>query len=138
MDHHDPVIERVGVVGMSIGPRAAELCALTWGDIDLEAGTVRIDTAVFPINDSRLDWDVGDTKTGEARTISIPDEGLKALGAQPEHVGEDEERVFPHLKDPDTFYTLWSDYLKDTDLRHLPPSGLRHTHTTLLLEQGLR
>ena len=67
--------EAMYLVALKLGPRAGEIRALRWSDIDTRAGTMTIEHSVATQNS--LVW--GPTKTGEARTIRLSPGLLRAI-----------------------------------------------------------
>src|SRR5206468_3075201 len=61
---------------LETGCRVGEVLALTWGDVDLDRGSVRV-------SKSTTCWDkqVGKTKTGEARTVDLSADVVRSLKA---------------------------------------------------------
>lgn len=61
-------------VGMAIGARRGELAALTWGDVDPEAGSITIDKAV-----SSPDQGIKSTKTRGTRVVPVGPQVVELL-----------------------------------------------------------
>src|SRR4029078_1935009 len=60
-------------VAVATGMRESELSALTWGDIDLASGSVRVRRTYSAGN-------LGKTKGRAGRTVDLPDETTQLLG----------------------------------------------------------
>lgn len=139
------------------GLRKGELIALTWSDVDLEAGTVTVNKAV------EYDNDVPRLKTPKSnagnRTVYIPDILIGYLRRMPKNG----PLVFPNQKGEmfrlKQFQRAWDTYLLDLDMlygnvperkskydphfkgvvgiRRFTPHMLRHTFCTMLYEAGI-
>lgn len=72
----DPVLAAAIVLSFVTGARRGELCALRWSDVDLDAGTVRIERSM---SQSRSGVAEKSTKTGRGRTVAIDDRALAIL-----------------------------------------------------------
>jgi integrase len=112
------------------GARMGELLALTWDDVDLKAGTVRI---------SRSDWmgQVTGTKTGRVRTVPLTQRLRKALAAHRHLRGP---RVFsrddgaPWTKE--VLRALLPRVCRAAGLRRMRWHSLRHTFASHLAMTG--
>ncbi|MBC3191674.1 site-specific integrase [Pseudonocardia sp. C8] len=62
---------------MVTGFRRGELCALRWGDVDLESGTLTIERSIAQLDDRT--W-MKDTKTHHQRRIALDEDSRDALG----------------------------------------------------------
>ena len=132
------------------GCRIGELLALTWGDVNLDAGTLRIDKTLQRVRREVL---IGAPKTeaGE-RTIALPAEAVRVLKAQRGRqalariqAGADwqnaRDLVFTGASGKPLQTATVDRALKGTcdrlGLPHLSAHGLRHMHASLLLAEGL-
>lgn len=134
--------------GVDTGARFAEVIGLTWPDIDFENKTISITKT--------WDWLSGGgfkaTKTlSSVRTIEVTDDLLQLLRQL--HRQQNEYFMRHGFRDPDqlVFMSYRHSVLRDgtinADLRRLLPSlgispvitfhGLRHTHVSYLLSQGV-
>ena len=107
------------LVAVDTGMRRGEIFTLKWSDIDFQVGAILIKS--------------GNTKTEKARTVGITKrmkEGLLKL--QKRTIGEDDELVFPYGNIKHSFGTA----CKLAEIEGLHFHDLRHTHTTLLIENG--
>lgn len=64
---------------LAVGARPGELCALTWGDIDLKTGRVTIAKSVARGQGTAV---VKSTKTGRARRVNLPADVVDVLKAR--------------------------------------------------------
>ncbi len=126
--------ELVVLLGADAGLRASEMVALSWGDVDLVRGTVRIEKAE-PIRDQ-----VKGTKSRKVRRVPLTDR-LRAALKEYKHLRG--ERVF-YRDEGRTIDLFWlRDKLeaaqklagmeKTTGALHV----LRHTFGTLLVSRGV-
>jgi len=64
-------LEALYAVALAIGLRQGEALGLHWGDVDLEAGTLRVRTSLQQVNG---EWQFVEPKTSRSRrTIALPD-----------------------------------------------------------------
>ncbi len=132
------------------GCRVGELLALTWGDVDLNAGTLHIAKTLQRLAGQIA---IGDPKTeaGE-RTIALPAEAVRVLKAQRGRQAlqriqagdgwqNDHDLVFTGLAGQPLHVSTVEHALqrecRRLGLPHLTPHGLRHMHASLLLAEGL-
>jgi integrase len=73
----DPVLACWLQVAVATGARRGEICALRWGDIDLEQATVRIERSVAATKQAGIAFK--STKTGGVRLVSLTSQALSAL-----------------------------------------------------------
>ncbi len=133
-----------------LGLRRSEACALTWGDVNFSAGTLRITKSV-----QRVDGQLRElpTKTRRSnRTVPLPARCLHALAEHHRRLQE------VHAAGPGqpwqptgyVFGTRWGTPLEprnlsrmfgklcdDDGIRRVPLHGLRHTCVSLLLALGI-
>jgi integrase len=72
----DPVLATSIALAALTGMRRGELCALRWSDVDLDVGTIRVDSALTVI-EGRVH--LGPTKTHQARKIALDDVAVETL-----------------------------------------------------------
>jgi len=72
----DPLLAKSIALAALTGMRRGELCALRWSDVDLEAGTIRVDRALTVIEGKAH---LGPTKTHQARRVALDDVGVETL-----------------------------------------------------------
>jgi integrase len=132
-------------VALATGMREGELGALTWGDIDVTAGTVRVRRTYSA-------GKVGQTKGRVARTVDLPKETVDLLGQWWGACGKpkDDQLVFPR-EDGGGYQPFWR-YTKATLYPAMKRAGvpregptgeertfhsLRHTYARKVLEKGI-
>jgi integrase len=128
------------------GMRIGEICALRWEDVDFDAQAITITRSMEQTSKSIREKT---TKTGRGRTIDIGEFLVRALvvhraeqakrrlaGDFPEHVGHviTNRNGSPHA--PYFLATRWREFIRGTDLPYFSFHTLRHTHISLLIEQG--
>jgi integrase len=64
----DPIMAAAVALAYVTGARRGELCALRWSDVDLDAGTVRVERSLTDLGPEPT---VKGTKTGRGRTIGL-------------------------------------------------------------------
>jgi integrase len=120
------------------GPRIGEAAALRVGDLDLLRGRLTISRAATEVK-GRLE--VGPTKTGKVRTISLPSFLRQMLASHLERFPSPDGLVFtgpgggplrPNNFRKRVFYPA----TKAAGLAHLRVHDLRHTCAALLFAQG--
>jgi len=134
---------------LATGCRLGELLGLSWADVDLAPGAVKVRGNLQRI---RGEWVKSTPKTqaGE-RTITLPAEGVTALKAQRARLAEWRLKAGADWQDGGlVFAGLHGQPLQPSVVEHalarecerlgLPkttPHGLRHLHASLLLDAGL-
>jgi integrase len=78
-EEDDPDMAALIALAAVTGARRGELCALRWGDVDLDAATLRIDRSVAVVAGK---WITKDTKTHAARVLALDPFGLEVLRRQ--------------------------------------------------------
>jgi integrase len=131
-------------VALATGMREGELSALTWGDVDLTGGTIRVRRS---FSGGRL----GQTKGRLARTVDLPAETTELLGEWWGLAGkpDDSELVFPR-EDGGGYQPYWRfskvlyAAMKRAGITREGPTGeertfhsTRHTYARIVLEQGI-
>ena len=137
-------------VALATGMRKGELLALTWDNVDLEAGVIYVRQSLAELAGDRPR--IGDPKSASAhRRVPIDPstvEVLKELRQQQEEEKrvagaewEEHNLVFcTHLGRPYYRGTVWWAFkraVKRSGLPYIRFHDLRHTHATLLLRQGV-
>ena len=147
-DH--PSLFPIVTVALSTGARRGEIAALRWGDIDLEAATVRIERALEQTAEG-LRVKAPKTAAGR-RTVSLPAFAVAALrdhrretleqrlalgiGALPADapVFGDHEGNWPS---PYSISDRWRNAVKNRKLPKVTFHALRHSHASALIAAGL-
>lgn len=128
------------------GMRKGELLALTWEDIDFEKKEMTINKAIARGLENTM-YEKS-TKTGTSRTISLDDETMDLLkewqidlkNSLGRRFKKKKQLVIPNEENSylqTTKTRKWLNYV--IDKYKLPPlttHGLRHTHTSMLIEAG--
>lgn len=131
---------------IATGARRGESLALTWDDIDLEVGTVRISKGATWVEGIR---EVETTKTEEKRDVPIDSRTVTALKSHRTRQAQerlacptwhDEGLVFCRPDGsplpPDFAYRQFLKLIEAAGVPKIRLHDLRHTHATWLLEAG--
>ena len=140
----------VAVLALATGMRRGELAARRWGDIDLEAGKVRVERSLEQTNDG-LSFKPPKTKAGR-RAITIPPAIIAELRAHWRQQQEQrlalglgkacaEDLVFARADGlpwpPDSLTADWARTVRLLKLPTVTFHALRHTHVSQLIAAGL-
>ena len=119
------------------GLRTSELIALEWGDIDFNAGLVRVRRAIVNKQSKQPK-----TKAGE-RDVKIFPPSLEALLNQKQFTFLESKRVFHNPQTNKAWDTdaqirknLWIPALKKAGVEYRNPYQTRHTYASTLLSNG--
>lgn len=141
---------RVAVVGLATGMRRGEMVALRWGDVDLDAGKLRIERSLEQTN-AGLAFKAPKTRAGR-RTVSVPPSVIAELRR---HWREQQEQrlvlglgrasendlVFARRDGgpwpPDSLTAGWARTIRLLKLPKVTLHALRHTHASQLIASGL-
>jgi integrase len=145
---YDVELHTIAHLDLSTGMRRGEIIALTWPDIDLDRGAVRVERSLEQTKGG-LRLKEPKTEAGR-RTITIPAATVEVMRAH--KVRQLEQRmklgqgklpddapalVFPALDgthmDPDKLSKRWARACKALDLPKVDFHGLRHTHASVLI-----
>ncbi len=139
-----PAYEALYVLAVTIGARVGELCALRWRDIDLDAGTLKVNATVNRGEDNRLARLTVKTERAR-RTIRLPDIAVEALRRTPRDQGGTlvghRDLVFKgsdeYLDPSEVTKRHFADVLDAAGLPPMTMHDLRHTYITNALEDGV-
>lgn len=138
------------VLALGTGMRRGELLALRWSDLDLDAGTVRIERSLEETK-AGLRFKGPKTRNGR-RTISLPSSVIEPLRAH--RKAQLEQRValglgsltlkrwssvcqMGRLCRPTNLSRDWRDVVKSQKLPQVMFHALRHTHASALIAKRL-
>ena len=140
-------LHMLAVLALHTGARRNELLALRWQDIDLDAGRLRIETALEQTSAYGIRVKAPKTKKGR-RTIALPVSAVEALRAH--WRAQQEQRLAfgmgkapadsPVLatfdgkpQSPAAITKAWSRAMDAIGMPRAGLHGLRHTHASLLI-----
>lgn len=132
------------------GLRRGEVLGLEWQDVDLNNSSITVRQASQYVSSIGIYTKDPKTETSN-RVISIPDSITKLLKEYKRKQSEkrlklgdkwiNTNRLFVQWDGspmhPDTITKWFRQFLEDKNLPHITFHGLRHTHATLLIAQGL-
>lgn len=136
-------------LALATGMRRGELCALTWADVDLDAGIVNVERAATQFGQR---WVTDTTKNHERRKVSIDPHTVAILRAWRKRQTAERLAAGPAWVDTDGLLFTWQDgsrvsldyttkaFVKvqtGTDLPRMSLHGCRHSHATTLLRAGV-
>ncbi len=127
---------------LSTGMRIGELCALKWGDIDLQTETISINRTIERIyviegNARHTELIIGTPKTKNSiREIPMGRELLKVIRPLKKVMNDDFFILTNEAKptEPRTYRNYYKDLLKKLDIPDLKFHGLRHSFATRCIE----
>jgi integrase len=139
-----PHLEALFVLAVTTGMRVGEICAVRWQDIDLDAGTLKVNATVNRGEDNRLARLTVKTERAR-RTIRLPDIAVEALRRTPRDEGETlvghRDLVFKgsgeYLDPSEVTKRHFADVLDAAGLPPMTMHDLRHTYITHALEDGV-
>ena len=125
-------LEALYVLAVTTGLRQGELIGLKWGDLDLNAGVLRVRRTVFV-------GAINPPKTARSnRTVRLTEEAIRALT---NHSRESEWVFSTKVGTPISCHNLtnrsWKPLLRKVGLPDIRFHDLRHTCATLLLTKGV-
>ncbi|MNW46717.1 Tyrosine recombinase XerC [compost metagenome] len=134
-------------IGLNTGMRVSEVCALTWDCVDLNEGTITVNKIMVCVN---KEWVFGTPKTESSyRTIHIGSTLIKILKEHSKRQKENKLKYGEYYKVSEFVCTKengenvtpasckWSGKnIREKLEIEFNFHSLRHTHATLLLEQG--
>jgi integrase len=122
------------LIGVTTGMRRGEILGLRWSDIDLKAARLTVNQSLERLGGKTV-FKPPKT-TGSRRTITLPALTVEALRAQQAIGG----LVFNHGGipwDPDSLTKAFDRLVKATGVRRITFHGLRHTHISHQLMDGV-
>lgn len=140
------------ILAHDTGMRRGEIAALSWEQIDLDTDnpTLNVDRAMKYINKKRI---IGNTKTATSkRIILLPDSVISALQRQKERQKELAQRNNIEFKETDfvftttTYHSITTTLITTNFVRNKKKADIqenisfhsfRHTHATILMQNGL-
>lgn len=150
LDDEPPIYRTAVLLLLNTGLRRGELCALRWGDLDFEKGTLQIRQSATYLAGKGIVVDAPKTQAS-SRVIRIPASCLPMLRQYRAVQLEARLAVGDQWEDNDFIFTAWNGtalrpdtltkwFRKFIDRNELPPitlHGLRHTNATLLIAAGI-
>jgi integrase len=129
------------------GCRRGELCALTWVDLDFDAGVMIVSKS---LEQTKAGLRVKRTKSGKSRTIGLDDFTLDVLAAHREDQKQDKANFGSDYQDnnlvfcqpngafysPDHVGTRIKTLLRKAGFPNFSLHSLRHSHASILLGNG--
>ena len=140
-----------GMVALFSGMRLGEILALRWGRVDLDKNVIEVREAVEHTTAFGLRFKPPKSKAGR-RNITLPDLLVETLRdyrkAQLElrvrlGVGKlpDDALLFANvegtLPSPNSISAAWSDFAEAIGMPEVSFHGLRHTHASQLIDEGV-
>jgi integrase len=141
----------IAVVALGTGMRRGELCALRWGDVNLDAATLRVERSLEQTRKSGLRFKSPKSARGR-RTISLSPTVVVEL--RKHWAAQQEQRLSLGLggaapdglvfadwdgspQQPDRLTDNFSNAMEASGLPHVTLHTLRHTHASQLIRLGV-
>lgn len=125
-------IEPVVICSLTLGLRRSESCGLTWGDIDLRSGRVRINkTRQYVDREIRIEDPKSDTSWRELELCKFARNRLRELAK-----GHAKDEWLCSLS-PDAIARKYKSHCNRTGVPFVPMKNLRHSYATSMLRAGV-
>lgn len=121
------------IMALGAGLRPCELYGLRWSDLDLGAGTVRVERGLHQRKAEV--WEEPPKSARSHRVVSLPAwviEALRPYRGLGALVSDERGAVVPNV-----IAKLYARQIRSVGLRYVPLRDLRHTHATLMLQAGV-
>jgi integrase len=146
----DHPLHPIAALAIATGMRRGEICGLTWGAVDLDAATVRVECS---LEETAAGLRIKPPKTRQGlRTISLPKSTVETL--RDHHRCQLEQRLSlglgrPGSEDwvfqapdgspcrPDKLSRDWGNVVRDRKLPRVMFHALRHSHASALIAAGV-
>ena len=123
-------------LGLAVGARRGELCALRWSDVNLDGASIRITGSVVKDDSSATGWTRKTTKTGRERVVHLGARTVAALRRLHDERQPAERDAVLQLAHPDVITDRWRRLAATCDV-----SGrfhdLRHASASYKLAAGV-
>lgn len=141
----------IATVAVGTGMRQGEIMGLRWSDVDMDAGTVRVDRSLEETKANGLRYKAPKSKNG-IRRITLPSSVIAALKAHWKQQIEQRLALGLGKPGPDALVFCdhegqpirpsrvsgaWRDVVKSRKLPKVRFHDLRHTHASALISSGL-
>jgi integrase len=142
-------LEALFWLALTLGLRRGEILGLHWSDVDIDAGTLRVNQALLRVNGKLL---LSEPKTEKSRrALPLPSLLIASLRAHRSRQLEERLRAGEHWQQTDFVFTTqigtpieprnlnrtFDALLKNAGLSRIRFHDCRHTAATILLSQGV-
>jgi integrase len=137
------------LLGLSTGLRRGEICGLRWQDVRLDRGTLSVSQTLVRVAPGQLEFKAPKTKSSK-RKVKLPSVLVEILASEKEQQERARRELSQYYNkdnlvvcrpdgtrvDPATLYSKFQKLLIRLKLPRMAIHDLRHSHATLLLEEG--